>query len=139
MKNKAVRRRIPLLLWVAAVVTTIPTTIVNALLDYPNLIDLVANAGFTLLVLGAATVGAIVSSRVPGNAVGWILLALGTGMGASLACGAYAEASATTSAGPLPGDQWLGWVGNWLGVPAIFGPTGFLLLLFPDGRLVSPR
>ena len=133
------RRRLPVLLWIAAVACIVPTAVVNALLDYPNTIDLVANLGFTLLVVGSASTGAIVASRVPGNAVGWILLVLGAGMAFTLACGAYAEASATTSAGPFPGDQWFAWLGNWLGVPAIFGPTGFLLLLFPDGRPVSPR
>jgi hypothetical protein len=133
------RRRAPVVLAVVAVVCIVPTAVVNALLDYPDTIDLVANLGFTLLVLGAATTGAIVAARVPRNAVGWILLVLGTGMAFTLACGAYAEASATASAGPFPGDQWLAWLGNWLGIPVIFGATGFLLLLFPDGRPVSPR
>jgi hypothetical protein len=47
--------------------------------------------------------------------------------------GAYAEA------GPAPGDEWAAWLGNWLPLVAIFGPTTALLLLFPDGRLLSPR
>ena len=91
-----------------------PAAIINALLDYSTTIDLVANAGFTLLVVGAATTGAIVAARVPGNAVGWILLALGTGMSFRLLCGALGEASATTSLGPIPGDEWLAWLGSWL-------------------------
>ena len=132
-------RRLPIVLWVVAIACIVPAAGVNAWLDQRDTIDLVANLGFTLLVVGAATTGAIVASRVPGNAVGWILLVLGTGLGFTLACGAYAEASATFAAGPFPGDQWLAWMGSWLGVPAIFGPTAFLLLLFPDGHPVSPR
>jgi hypothetical protein len=132
-------RRLPVLLWLVAVACVVPGAVVNAILDHGDAIDLVANAGFTLLVIGSATTGAIVASRVPGNAVGWILLALGAGLAFTLACGAYAEASGTTAAGPFPGDQWMAWLGSWLGVPAIFGPTAFLLLLFPDGRPVSPR
>jgi MFS family permease len=133
------RRRLPIVLWVVAIACIVPAAGVNAWLDQRETIDLLANLGFTLLVLGSATTGAIVASRVPGNAIGWILLALGAGLAFTLACGAYAEASATTSAGPFPGDQWLAWLGSWLGIPAIFGPTVFLLLLFPDGRPVSPR
>ena len=132
-------RRLPVLLWVVAVACMAPAAVINALLDYARAIDLVANAGFTLLVIGAATTGAIVAARVPGNAVGWVLLALGTGMGFSILCGALAEASARTSAGPLPGDEWLAWLGSWLVIPVIFGSTAFLLLIFPDGKLISAR
>ena len=132
-------RRLPIVLAVVAVVFIVPAAVANALLDKRDAIDLLANVGFTLLVIGSATTGAIVASRVPGNAVGWILLALGVAMAITLACGTYADASATTSAGPFPADQWIAWLGSWLGIPAIFGPTVFLLLLFPDGRPVSPR
>jgi len=134
-----VRRRLPVLLWIAAIACIVPGAVINASLDYPSTLHLVANVGFTLLVVGAASTGAIVAARVPGNAVGWILLALGTGMALSLVCGALAEASARTSLGPIPGDEWLAWLGLALGLPAIYGPTTALLLLFPDGRLISPR
>ena len=132
-------RRLPVLLWVAAVACIVPSAVLYVLLDYPSTIDLVANVGFTLLVVGAASTGAIVAARVPGNAVGWILLALGAGMGFSLLCGALAEASVRTLVGPIPGDEWLAWLGSWLVIPITFGSTTFLLLLFPNGRLLSPR
>ena len=51
------------------------------MLDWPDALDLVADAGFMLLGVGAATTGAIVTSRVRGNAVGPLLLALGVGIG----------------------------------------------------------
>ena len=134
------RRRLPALLWAVAIVLIVPAGVANALLDYPDAIDLVAGFGFVLLGVGAATTGAIVAARVPGNVVGWILLALGgTGLGCVIAAGAYAEVSATTSLGPLPAAQWLAWLGSWLGLPVVFGLTLFLLLLFPTGRLLSPR
>ena len=132
-------RRLPVLLWAAAVASILPAAVVNALRDYPDAVDLVANAGFTLLVIGAASTGAIVSARVPGNAIGWILLALGTVLGFSLAFGAYAEATATTARGPLPGHEWFAWLGSWTALPVVFGSTALLLFLFPTGRLISPR
>jgi hypothetical protein len=128
----------PRLLWVAAIVLVVPGAIVNALLDYRDAIDLVAGFGFALLGLSAATTGAVVATRVPANAVGWIILAIGLGVGILLAAGAYGEAGLLTDAGPLPLDEYALWLSNWVGIPVFFGLTGFLLLLFPTGRLLSP-
>ena len=126
-------RRLPLVLWILAVAAMLPAAAINAALDWGNTLDLVANVGFTLLILGAATTGAVVATRVPANAIGWTLLALGLGLAVGLLTGAYAEA------GPLPADEWMAWLGNWLPLVALFGATAALLLLFPDGRLVSRR
>jgi hypothetical protein len=134
-----VSRRLPWLLWLLAMPLVIAGSVTNMVLDDADAIDLVAGLGFTLLGIGAATTGAIVSARVPDNAVGWILLGLGTGLGFVIACGAYGELSATTSAGPLPAARWLAWLGDWPGIAVIFGGAAFLLLLFPDGHLLSPR
>jgi hypothetical protein len=133
------KARLPWLLCAVAVGLVVAGSVANALLDYPAVADLVSALGVTLLGIGAATTGALVATRVPGNSVGWILLALGTGLGFLIACGAYAEVSATTSLGPLPADRWLAWLGDWPSIPLLFGLTAFLLLLFPDGRLISPR
>jgi hypothetical protein len=126
-------RGLPLLLWIAAIAAILPAAVINAVLDWGDTLDLVANAGFTLLVVGAATTGAVVASRVPGNAIGWSLLGLGLGLAVGLLAGAYAEA------GPAPGETWMAWLGNWLPLVAMFGGAISLLLLFPDGRLVSRR
>ena len=121
------------------VLLIVPAAGVNALLDYVDPLDLVAGFAFMLLGVGASTAGGIVAARLPGNAVGWLLLALGVGVGLALACGAYAEVSATSDAGPLPADEWLAWLGDWPAVMTLFGGTAGLLLLFPDGRFLSPR
>ena len=127
------RRRLPLLLWILAIAAMLPAAAINASQDWGESLDLVANVEFTLLILGAATTGAVVATRVPANAIGWTLLALGLGLAVGLLAGAYAEA------GPLPADAWMAWLGNWLPLVSMYGATTALLLLFPDGRLVSRR
>jgi hypothetical protein len=120
------------------VVATVPGPVANALLDYPDSTALV-DVGFLVLAAGAATMGAFVIARIPGNAVGWILLALGVGIGLNIGTGAYAEASANGPLAPLPADRWMAWLSYWTSIPVIYGLTAFLLLLFPNGHLVSPR
>ncbi len=130
-------QRLTWLLWLGAIVFIVPGAVANMLLDYPNAI--VPDVGFMALAVGAATTGAIVATRVPGNAIGWILLALGAGVGFTIAAGAYGEVSTTTSLGPLPAAAWIGWLGDWPSIPVLYGLPAFLLLLFPDGHLLSPR
>ena len=119
-------QRLTWVLWLVAIVFIVPGAVANMLLDYPNAI--VPDAGFMALAVGAATTGAIVATRVPGNAIGWILLALGAGVGFTIAAGAYGEVSTTTSLGPLPAAAWIGWLGDWPSIPVLYGLPAFLLL-----------
>ena len=97
-------------------------------------------AGFVAVQLGAATAGAIISSRLPWNAVGWIFLAIGLLLGLVFAVGAYAVLAIETGYDSLlPGSRIAAWIGSWMFIPVAFGLPMFLLLLFPDGRFVSKR
>ena len=89
-----------------------------------------------LLVPGFATVGAVVVARHRGQVVGWLFLA----MAAATALGGFCEAYAIRAqlTGTLPAGDVLLWVSNWLGGLG-FLPLGLLLLVFPTGRLPSPR
>jgi hypothetical protein len=99
------KARLPWLLCALAVGLVVAGAAANALLDYPAAGDLVSGLGVTLLGIGAATTGALVATRVPGNAVGWILLALGTGLGFLIAWGAYAVVGETVQ--PAHASLWL--------------------------------
>ena len=89
--------------------------------------------------VSTSLVGAVVVSRLPKNAVGWILLGIGSALGVCTALSAYGTIGTTTGAGPFPLDNISAWFGSWTFVPIIFGGVLFLLYLFPDGQFISRR
>lgn len=133
------RARVVWSTWTVALSLVLLGSVSTTVVDFENVAELPFGFGFALLGVGAATAGAVVTARVPGNAVGPILLALGAGLGVLLTSGAYAELSQVSDHGPLPGAAYAAWLGVWLSVPVFFGLTAFLLLLFPNGHLLAPR
>jgi signal transduction histidine kinase len=99
-----------------------------------NLMDAFA---FTPLLLAFAVVGAIVAGHRPANPIGWLFLAEGLGFAVGVATDTYATYATRAGAAAPPSVAWAVWLG------AILGELGFLfalaILLFPDGRLPSPR
>jgi len=93
---------------------------------------------FAAVQLTTACVGAVVASRLPGNRVGWILLAIGAGLGVRQALGGWGGLGAAT-AGGLPGDDVAAWMTEWVFILVIAGGVVFLLHLFPNGRFMSRR
>jgi hypothetical protein len=86
-----------------------------------------------VLTIGYATVGALVASRHPRNAVGWLLLAVALTFAVQGAVDAYV-------ADPTgPGVAAVAWVADWIWYVWLYLAMVFLPLVFPTGRLVSPR
>jgi hypothetical protein len=93
----------------------------------------------SLLAIGFAaypTVGALVASRRPKNAIGWLLCVVGLAISSSIFLDEYASYAQSLRSGSLPGP----------GVAAFLSTINpgpllaiFVLLLFPDGRLPSRR
>jgi hypothetical protein len=118
----------------------LPGVVVEIFINWSGPGDIPYVVGFVAVQLGTATAGAIISSRLPRNAVGWIFLGIGLLLGLLFAAGAYAYLGIDLEHGsPLPGSRIAAWVGTWIFIPAAFGLPMFLLLLFPDGRFVSKR
>jgi len=83
--------------------------------------------------IGFALVGALVASRQPANAVGWLLLVAAVALGLDTFMTVYASRASA------PGAAWAGWLNSWLLFVWLYLPALFLALVFPAGRLLSRR
>ncbi len=90
-------------------------------------------------VLTFSVVGAIIASRHPRNTIGWIFCSIGLAVGIQALAGGYAEYWIASSSGSRSVGETAAWLATWSWIPLVLVPTSFLLLLFPDGRLPSPR
>jgi hypothetical protein len=83
-------------------------------------------------------VGSIVAIRRPENRIGWLLLILGIGFTLSFFSSEYLG-RATISGWPLPAAPWVAWVASWTFALDVAIAFGWIPLLFPTGRVPSPR
>jgi hypothetical protein len=91
-----------------------------------------------VLPVSFSVLGAVIASRRPENRIGWIYLLIGVLMPVQSLTALYYERSVIS--GGLPAARWAAWLSNWASLPVF--PTGlalFAFLLFPSGRLPSPR
>ena len=114
-------------LWFAFVVVV---AVSLALLTTSNPED---DEGLMVLLIGYATVGAMIASRQSRNPVGWLLLAIAI----AFALQGFGEIYVSLSA--APGREWVGWFAGWSWYVWITLTGVFLPLVFPDGRVLSPR
>ena len=96
-------------------------------------------AWILVLLVILSTMGALIVARQPANRIGWSFLVSGLGAALQVFASQYAIYALLINPGSLPGGAWLAWVSSWLTIPAIYSALAALLLLFPTGRLLSPR
>jgi hypothetical protein len=90
-----------------------------------------AMAVLELVFLAFSVVGALVAARHRTNAVGWLFLGIGLSGSITLAGISYVETT-------FPSREWAEWLAQWVSTAALTLIV-FVLLLFPDGSLPSPR
>jgi len=84
-------------------------------------------------------VGALIASRQPRNAIAWIMIAVGVVVGLMALLDSYARYALVIEPGSLPRPDIALALNSPTWVPLIGLPGTFLILLFPAGRLPSPR
>jgi hypothetical protein len=107
-------------------------------LSHPGLPVYLYWAEDTLLAAGYSTVGAVAASHRPWNPVGWVLCSIGLAWGTAHFTSEYATYALLAAPGSLPAGEVVAWIYSWVWVPDL-GFIMFLPLLFPNGRLPSPR
>jgi MFS family permease len=112
--------------------------VVMVVLWSPPMNDGWAFSAYTAVVATWSLVGALIVTRRPGNRVGWLILAIGVTVAASLVGQSWGTMSVTQHGGTLPGTTFGAWL-QWLFVPALAAALLFVPLLFPDGAPPSPR
>src|SRR5919199_4495693 len=86
-----------------------------------------------------ATVGALVAARRPENPIGWLFCVGSLLWGLGLTAQQYAMYSLVTRPGALPGGLAMAWLASWVMDPGVLLLLTLGFLLFPTGRVPSPR
>jgi hypothetical protein len=83
-----------------------------------------------------AMVGALILSRLPTHAVGWMFVGIGVASNIVMVVNRYGINAAVEG---RPAEAWVAWIANWLWAPPLLAIGTFVPLYFPDGRLPSSR
>jgi len=131
-------RTVAIALLVVAVGSSVGALVLLALspMPLPDFHGPRGSSAIFALIEGA--LGLAIALRQPRNAVGWIFLVSAVCAGSYELAQTYSAYANLVDPG-LPGGVWAAWLGSWLWLPATGLIPTFLLLVFPDGRLPSPR
>jgi hypothetical protein len=128
-------RNLAWVLW-AATVSLVGGALLLGLANRPEVP--LFDAPLTIIPPTFATLGALISSRRPGNVMGWIFLATGILGGVQIFSGQYATVALAPDGAALPGGALAAWCAM-LAQNSFPVSILFLVLLFPDGMLPSHR
>jgi uncharacterized membrane protein YhaH (DUF805 family) len=137
------RRTASLLAWsmcaLSLALTALSLFLLVLNLSYPGVPVYPFWAENTVVAIGFSPVGAVIASRIsPKNPIGWLFCATGLLFVVSHFSAEYAIYAVLAAPGSLPAGEAAAWILSLVWVPAV-GLLVFIGLLFPDGRLPSPR
>ncbi len=112
-------------LLVAALVLDVRTGSYQQLLYLPSVVALIC-------------LGALLTTRMPEHPISWGFAATGLLWAIAHFAHAYAVETLVAHPGSLPGGRLAAWLDNWIWLPSLI-PMSLLLLVVPDGRLLSSR
>jgi hypothetical protein len=111
----------------------------NSSADTPESIGSIGSPGLDALVsittLSFPTVGVLIATRQPANAIGWLFLSTGVSAALEDVLLGYATHALLADPGSLPAGAAVGVLADVLWVPTLVCGVTLLFLLFPDGRL----
>ena len=110
-----------------------------ALIASYEIVDVVFFLPILLAMLAMATVGLTLAIRVPANKIGWLLLASAVVQGIGTFGSIYAGWSLAKAGGSLPGTALGAWIDINLQTVPVLIVTVAIPVIYPDGRLLSPR
>ncbi|MEP6697818.1 MAG: hypothetical protein ABJA34_13215 [Pseudonocardiales bacterium] len=105
-----------------------------------SLSQAVGAPAFSIAFFTFSVVGFVIARRRPAHPIGWLLLGIGLSWGLrGFLFDSYLPWTLKTHTGSLPAAPLVGAISFPLWVPCVGLMGTFLILLFPDGRLPSPR
>jgi hypothetical protein len=138
-----VSARLAWALWALAVALTaigLGFLVLNGSTRTPNSIGSPPLDGaFAVITLAFPTVGLLIASRRPGNLIGWLFLATGVFSALEEALLGWSTYTLLEEPRALPAGAAVAVLAEVMWFPTLVLGTTLLFLLFPDGRLPSPR
>ena len=118
----------------AALVATRPARLPNGIEPFDLAPFLLENAPFTVF----AGIGVLIVIRRAQNPIGWMFTAIGFLFLFGTFAAEYALYALYTNHGSVPGGAVMAWVSTWVWLSGV-GLVSLVILLFPNGRVSSPR
>ena len=141
METPTTRSRLPWILGAVTVVilmASIPFLVLG--LDTPLPESAFGFRGWGLI-LGTAflVAGLLIATRVPSNPIGWVLVASGLVTAVQEFGQQYAQYGLVDSPGSVGGADLAAWSTEWVWIPYMAAVALLIPMLYPTGRLPSPR
>ena len=100
---------------------------------------LVAHAAEPWLALSWSLTGGVLAWLRPRNAIGWLLMGVGSFQIMQLLAAGYGSMGVFTASPDWPLAAWSAWISTALWIPGLVPLVSVLVAIYPDGRLPGPR